>query len=64
MCCAQTLESLYLLWRITGEARWRDYGWNIFEAIEKQTKTPFGYTSVGDVERSSAIEVNENSEPR
>ncbi|KAF7974676.1 hypothetical protein HWV62_11433 [Athelia sp. TMB] len=55
----ETLESLYLMWRTTGEERWRDYGWNIFEAIEKQTKTEFGYSSVGDVQYTPANEMNE-----
>lgn len=48
--CEQTLESLYLLWRLTGDARWRDYGWNIFDAIEAQSKRPYGYASAGDVQ--------------
>ena len=42
----QTIESLYLLWRTTGEHRWREYAWRIFEAIEKHTKTGSGYASV------------------
>ena len=40
------MESLYLLWRTTGESRWREYAWQIFESIEKHTKTESGYASV------------------
>ncbi|KAJ2518498.1 Mannosyl-oligosaccharide 1,2-alpha-mannosidase mns3 [Coemansia sp. RSA 2049] len=37
----ETVESLFILWRITGEAKWRDYGWQIFEAFEQwATDTP------------------------
>jgi len=42
----ETIESLYLLWRTTGEYRWREYAWRIFESIEKYTKTNSGYASV------------------
>ena len=34
----QTVESLYLLWKTTGEHRWREYAWRIFESIEKKHK--------------------------
>jgi len=47
----ETLESLYLLWRTTGEARWREYGWTIFEAIERHTKAFSGYSVVKSVEK-------------
>jgi len=40
------VESLYLLWKTTGERRWREYAWEIFESIEKHTKTESGYASV------------------
>ncbi|KAJ3516944.1 hypothetical protein NLJ89_g817 [Agrocybe chaxingu] len=46
----ETVESLYLLWRITGDPKWRDRGWGIFEAIEKVTKTSSGYASLYSVE--------------
>ncbi|KAJ3516943.1 hypothetical protein NLJ89_g816 [Agrocybe chaxingu] len=46
----ETVESLYLLWRITGDFKWRDRGWNIFEAIERETKTDSGYATLYSVE--------------
>ncbi|THU91531.1 glycoside hydrolase family 47 protein [Dendrothele bispora CBS 962.96] len=46
----ETIESLYLLWRITGDSKWRHRGWKIFEAIERHTKTPYGYASLRTVE--------------
>ncbi|KAJ1963969.1 mannosyl-oligosaccharide alpha-1,2-mannosidase [Dipsacomyces acuminosporus] len=46
----ETVETLFLLWRITGEEKWREYGWSIFEAFEKWAKYPDGaYTSLHDV---------------
>ncbi|KIK61619.1 glycoside hydrolase family 47 protein [Collybiopsis luxurians FD-317 M1] len=51
----ETLESLYLLWRITGDSKWRNRGWKIFESIERHTKTPYGYASLKTVEVLPAV---------
>ncbi|KAJ2817437.1 mannosyl-oligosaccharide alpha-1,2-mannosidase, partial [Coemansia furcata] len=46
----ETVESLFVLWSITGEEKWREHGWRIFSAIEKWAKLPAGgYTSLRDV---------------
>ncbi|KAJ1741714.1 mannosyl-oligosaccharide alpha-1,2-mannosidase [Coemansia sp. RSA 990] len=46
----ETVESFYLLWKITGETKWREYGWQIFQAIEKWAKLEDGgYSSLNDV---------------
>ncbi|KAJ2655786.1 mannosyl-oligosaccharide alpha-1,2-mannosidase [Coemansia sp. RSA 1200] len=39
----ETVESLFILWRITGEAKWRDYGWRIFEAFARWARLPDGH---------------------
>lgn len=44
----ETVESLFILYRVTGDEKYREYGWNIFEAIEKHCKVEFGYSGVGD----------------
>ena len=51
----QTLESLYLLWKITGEPRWRERAWKIFESIEIHTKTTSGYASLRSVESTPGV---------
>ena len=45
----ETVESLFYLYRITGDEKYRDYGWRIFQAFEKHTKLPEGYSSINDV---------------
>lgn len=45
----ETLESLFILYRITGDPKYQEYGWNIFQAIEKHCKTPSAYASVRNV---------------
>ena len=34
------------MWRTTGDVKWRERGYAIFQAIEEHTRSEFGYTSV------------------
>jgi endoplasmic reticulum Man9GlcNAc2 1,2-alpha-mannosidase len=45
------VESLFILWRLTGDVKYREWGWKIFEAFEKWGKVANGggYTSLDDV---------------
>ncbi|KAH8093117.1 glycoside hydrolase [Cristinia sonorae] len=45
----ETVESLYILWRVTGDEVWRDRGWSIFQAIEREARTPSGYSTLRNV---------------
>lgn len=46
----ETVESLFVLYRITEDPKYREWGWQIFEAFEKHTKIDSGgYTSLDDV---------------
>ncbi|KAF8217039.1 glycoside hydrolase family 47 protein [Mycena galopus ATCC 62051] len=54
----ETVESLYIMWRVTGETKWREMGWRIFEAIERETRTPIGYANLKTVEISPALKLD------
>ncbi|KAI1324339.1 glycoside hydrolase family 47 protein [Xylariaceae sp. FL0255] len=45
----ETVESLFVMWRITEDPVYRDWGWKIFKAFETHTKVDGGYTSLDDV---------------
>ncbi|XP_050231469.1 mannosyl-oligosaccharide 1,2-alpha-mannosidase MNS3 [Mercurialis annua] len=46
----ETVESLFVLYRITEDPKYREWGWQIFEAFEKYTKVESGgYSSLEDV---------------
>ncbi|OAD79527.1 glycoside hydrolase family 47 protein, partial [Phycomyces blakesleeanus NRRL 1555(-)] len=45
----ETVESIYILYRITGDPKYQEWGWDIFEAIEKHCKTPSAYAVVRNV---------------
>ena len=49
----ETVESLLVLWRVTGDARYREWGWQIFESLEAHAKVPSGgFSPVKDVTAS------------
>ncbi|KAJ1488651.1 glycoside hydrolase, partial [Baffinella frigidus] len=48
----ETMESAFVLWRVTGNRKYTDFGWRVFTAIEKHSRLPgkgSGYTAVADV---------------
>lgn len=47
----ETVESLFMMWRITEDPIYREWGWKIFKAYELHTKLDGdkGYTSINDV---------------
>ncbi|KAK7095421.1 endoplasmic reticulum mannosyl-oligosaccharide 1,2-alpha-mannosidase-like isoform X2 [Littorina saxatilis] len=46
----ETVESLFVLYRVTGDQKYRDWGWQMFLAFEKHTKIPDGgYSSISNV---------------
>ncbi|XP_059435673.1 mannosyl-oligosaccharide 1,2-alpha-mannosidase MNS3 [Corylus avellana] len=46
----ETVESLFVLFRITEDPKYREWGWQIFEAFEKYTRVDTGgYSSLDDV---------------
>lgn len=51
----ETVESLFIAFRLTGDVRYRDYGWKIFQAIEKYCRVETGgYASVLDVSNAQS----------
>ncbi|KAF2105257.1 mannosyl-oligosaccharide 1,2-alpha-mannosidase [Lophiotrema nucula] len=47
----ETVESLFYMWRITGDEQYRSWGWDMFESFVKHTlvENSGGFTSVSDV---------------
>ncbi|KAK7049278.1 mannosyl-oligosaccharide alpha-1,2-mannosidase [Paramarasmius palmivorus] len=49
----ETVESLFIAFRLTGDPRYRDYAWNIFSAIEKHCRfSEGGYLTVLHVDQT------------
>ncbi|KAH7107963.1 seven-hairpin glycosidase [Auriculariales sp. MPI-PUGE-AT-0066] len=54
----ETMESQYIMWRVTGDPRWRENGWKMWQAIEAKTKTDSGFSSVWGVDSSNPTHMN------
>lgn len=50
----ETVESLFMLWRATGDRRYREWGWELFQSFERHCKVPGGgYSGIVDVREAS-----------
>lgn len=45
----EAIESVFYMYRITGERRYQDVAWSMFEAIEKRTRTGLANAVIRDV---------------
>ncbi|EGP88673.1 putative 1,2-alpha-mannosidase [Zymoseptoria tritici IPO323] len=45
----EAIESVFVLYRITGDEGLREKAWEMFESINKSTRTRIAYAAVGDV---------------
>ncbi|KAI4344474.1 hypothetical protein L6164_011696 [Bauhinia variegata] len=45
----ETIESLFYLWRLTGNKTYQEWGWNIFQAFERNSRVETGYVGLRDV---------------
>ncbi len=45
----EAIESLFILYRITGNRDLLDMAWTMFQAIKKSTETPFAFSAISDV---------------
>ncbi|KAF9109915.1 mannosyl-oligosaccharide alpha-1,2-mannosidase [Mortierella sp. AM989] len=59
----ETVESLFYMWRFTGDEKYREWGWRIFESIEKYSKVKSGgYSSIHDIRRKDNIRFSDKME--
>ncbi|KAF8847512.1 class I alpha-mannosidase [Acephala macrosclerotiorum] len=45
----EAIESVFILYRITGDTYWADAGWTMFKSITAHTKTPLAHSAIQDV---------------
>lgn len=43
------MESLFVMYRMTGEENYREWAWNIFQSFKKHCMTPSGFSAIGSV---------------
>jgi len=45
----ETVEALFYLWRATKDPVYREWGWEIWQAFEKNCRVEAGYSGLVDV---------------
>jgi hypothetical protein len=45
----EAIESIFILYRITGEIELRNIAWKMFQSIEKATRTDIAHAAIVDV---------------
>jgi mannosyl-oligosaccharide alpha-1,2-mannosidase len=45
----EAIESIFYMYRITGESKYQDIAWDMFQAISTHTRTEFGNAAISDV---------------
>jgi hypothetical protein len=54
----EAIESVFILYRITGDPSWMEKAWEMFSAVEKHTRTKVGAASLEDVTKSEPVKVD------
>ncbi|XP_060534840.1 endoplasmic reticulum mannosyl-oligosaccharide 1,2-alpha-mannosidase [Cylas formicarius] len=49
------IESLWVMYQLTGNATYQDWGWQIFQGFENYTRVLNGYTSIGNVRNPANV---------
>ncbi|KAI1868026.1 uncharacterized protein JN550_006514 [Neoarthrinium moseri] len=55
----EAIESVWYMYRITGDTTWQDKGWRMFESIIAATQTEAGHSAVQDVLTPGSSKSNE-----
>ncbi|RUS25640.1 glycoside hydrolase [Jimgerdemannia flammicorona] len=48
----ETIESLFYFYRLTGDSKYQDAAWHLFQAINSTSRTPVGFSKIEDVTKS------------
>ncbi len=55
----EAIESVFIMYRTTGDEYWREKGWQMFTAIQKYTRVEFGNSAISDVTTTEPSHVDE-----
>ncbi|KIW95946.1 uncharacterized protein Z519_03012 [Cladophialophora bantiana CBS 173.52] len=52
----EAIESVFIMYRITGDIRYQDIAWKMFQSIEKATRTPIAHAAIHDVRVAEPVQ--------
>ncbi|KUI70222.1 Endoplasmic reticulum mannosyl-oligosaccharide 1,2-alpha-mannosidase [Cytospora mali] len=50
----EAIESVFVLYRITGDPAWQDVAWDMFQSIKGVTETKYAHSAIEDVTRGNS----------
>ncbi|KAI0158353.1 glycoside hydrolase family 47 protein [Xylariaceae sp. FL1272] len=54
----EALESVFYMYRVTGNSTWQDMAWTMFESIRNATETELAFSAIESVEFSDTVKTN------
>lgn len=54
----EAIESVFYMYRLTGDAKYQDIAWNMYKSITRHTLAPYGFAELGDVMQVPAPQQN------
>jgi mannosyl-oligosaccharide alpha-1,2-mannosidase len=45
----EAIESVFMMWRITGDRKWQEAAWRMFERVEKVSRTDIAASAIADI---------------
>jgi mannosyl-oligosaccharide alpha-1,2-mannosidase len=54
----ETVESFFIMWRVTKDPVYREYGWTVFQSVQRACRVPNGFVSLHDVRDASLRQKN------
>jgi len=52
----EAIETWFYLWRITKDPKYREWGWEFYQAIEQHTRREHGYTGLRDADDPNSVD--------
>jgi mannosyl-oligosaccharide alpha-1,2-mannosidase len=54
----EAIESIFVMYRITGDAEWQDMAWDMFQAIVSMTRTEYGNAAIQNVMNPKSFKID------
>lgn len=54
----EAIESVFYMYRITGDEKYQDIAWEMFSAIERHTRTELANAAIADVNSETAVQID------
>lgn len=58
----EAIESVFIMYRLTGDRKWAEKAWTMFEAIEKNTRTGIAAAGIRDVMNPNSVDHSDSME--